>query len=123
MRQTPTLLCVSNLQAGRTYGNTDFAISCGAEAAEASEWIILPRFRNGTSHLPTTLGSHNPTSTFSVEAKENSGVTIDDEQGIIYLPWGVLPWRLDNELYQCWRRHGLGEYSRTMGVNRRRRKA
>ena len=74
---------------GRTYGSSDFKITSGAEAAEASEWIVLPRFRNGTSHLPTTIGSHNPNSQYALAAKDGSGVTIDENAGIIYLPWGT----------------------------------
>lgn len=63
---------------GRTYGNTDFIIGAGAEAAEASEWIVIPRFRRGTTHLPTTIGSHNPTSQYNLAAQKGSGVTIDE---------------------------------------------
>ena len=71
---------------GRTYGNTDFKISAGSEAAEASEWIVLPRFRSGTSHLPTTIGSHNTTSVFGISAKEGTATVIDEINGIIHLP-------------------------------------
>ena len=73
----------------RTYGNTDFIISQGSEAAVASEWIVLPKFRNATTHLPTTIGSHNPNSAYTLTAKENSGVTIDEANGKIIFPWGV----------------------------------
>lgn len=73
----------------RTYGNTDFIIGKGAEAAVASEWIVLPKFRNATSHIPTTIGSHNPNSEFSLSPKENSDVVIDEANNIIHLPWGV----------------------------------
>ena len=71
---------------GRTYGNTDFRISAGSEAAEASEWIVLPRFRSATSHLPTTIGSHNVTSVYGVSAKDGLGAVVDQANSIIYLP-------------------------------------
>ena len=74
---------------GRTYGSLDFAITAGAEAAEASEWIVLPQFRNGTSHLPTTIGSFDPTSTYSIAAKEGTGIVINEDDAIITVPWGV----------------------------------
>lgn len=74
---------------GRTYGSLDFAITAGSEAAEASEWIVIPQFRNGTTVLPTTLGSHDPNSEYSVAAKEGTGIVIDEDNAIITLPWGV----------------------------------
>ena len=74
---------------GRTYGNADFIIGAGSEAAEASEWMVVPRFRNGTTHLPTTIGHHNPNSEFSLSPKVGSGITINAANDIITLPWGV----------------------------------
>ena len=73
----------------RKYGNTNFVIAKGSEAAEASEWILLPKFRNSTTHLPTTIGSHIQNSEYQLSAKANSGVTIDETNAIIHLPWGV----------------------------------
>ena len=74
---------------GRTYGSTDFKISAGSEAAGASEWMLTPRFRGSTSHLPTTIGSHNTNSTYGISAIDGSDVTIDEAEAIIYLPWGT----------------------------------
>lgn len=74
---------------GRTYGNTNFNISAGAEAAEASEWIIIPRFRPGTSHLPSTIGSHNPNSTYSLSAKEGTDAIVNETTAVINLPASV----------------------------------
>ena len=74
---------------GRTYGSTDFKLSSGAEAAEASEWMLVPRFRNGTSHLPTTIGSHTPNTSFALSAIVESGAIIDEAENTIYLPWGT----------------------------------
>lgn len=71
---------------GRTYGNTDFNISAGSEAAEASEWIVIPRYRSGTTHLPTTIGSHNITSTYTLSAKEGTGAVVNEATASISLP-------------------------------------
>ena len=73
----------------RTYGNPNFIIGSGQESAEASEWILIPRFRNGTTHLPTTIGSFDKHSVFSVAAKEGVGATVNESNSTISLPWGT----------------------------------
>lgn len=71
----------------RTYGNPNFLIASGQEAAEASEWILIPRFNTGTTNLFTTMGSHDPNSTYSLSAKEGTNVVIDEANATITVPY------------------------------------
>lgn len=72
---------------GRTWGNPNFIIGAGAESAAASEWITVPKFRPATKYLPTTIGSFNSASSFSLAAKDGSGYVVDATT--ITIPWGT----------------------------------
>lgn len=71
----------------RKHGNPDFLVGSGQEAAKASEWILIPRFNSGTTNLFSTIGSHDPSSTYSVAPKEGSNVVIDEANSVITVPY------------------------------------
>lgn len=73
--------------AGRTWGNPNFIIGSGRQAAVASEWILVPRYNTGTTNLFTTIGSHDPNSSYSITAKEGSNVVIDEANSTITVPY------------------------------------